>query len=268
MPTIDDAACVSVGTVPFAVTSEIGSCSAIEWTFERATPLIPVLVGFGNRWNVFSGRRPSRSKTEPRSTKKESARWSGEHLPASGQVLDRRDREIRLVRRVRRRALPDVDRRRRRVAHERVLPVAVDAPQREELLHVLVGVVRGADRTGVVEERVRVLHDGAEPQRVRDVVLDVTVVVDVDLVADVVSELGEVRAAVRLLEPDVARDDVELRRVVRVAERLKVRVVRHRVRTDERRLPVTGRACGPRAPNKDPGRHYHCRRHRDEHSSA
>src|SRR5262249_56363734 len=64
-----------------------------------------------------------------------------------------------------------------------------------ELAGVPVRTVQRGDRPGVVEERVRVPQPIVEGEPVGDVRLAVTVVVDVDLVADVLAELVEVRAA-------------------------------------------------------------------------
>jgi len=57
---------------------------AIEWTFFEARLFIPAPFASGMRWWLLSGRRPARSKTEPRSTKKPSARWPANTVSPSG----------------------------------------------------------------------------------------------------------------------------------------------------------------------------------------
>ena len=126
----------------------------------------------------------------------------------------------------------------------------LDHPHRVRLLDVLVGVGLRVDRERVVEEGVRVHDRRAEAELERDVVLHVTVVVDVDLVLHVVAEPDEVRAAGRMLEPDVVGDDVDLRRIVGVTEHVEVRVVRRRVLADQRGLTVRGRTGGSRSPRR------------------
>jgi hypothetical protein len=64
-------------------------------------------------------------------------------------------------------------------------------------LTVPVGAVQRLDRPGVVQERLRVAHRGAEPELERDIRVAIPVVVDVDLVLHVVAELVEVRASRR-----------------------------------------------------------------------
>jgi hypothetical protein len=89
----------------------------------------------------------------------------------------------------------DVARRARLVLGELGAPATtVDPGHRVELPAVEVGRVDVQDGTGVVQEGVLVAHLGFEPELVGDVRLTVAVVVDVDLVEHVVTELEEVRA--------------------------------------------------------------------------
>jgi hypothetical protein len=59
-----------------------------------------------------------------------------------------------------------------------------------------------------------------------------------DLVADVVAELEEVRASERRLERDVVRDDRDGSRIVRTHERVRIGVVGDGVLADCRRLAM------------------------------
>ena len=76
------------------------------------------------------------------------------------------------------------------------MPLA-DSRDRERLDAVPVRTGQGCDRPGVVEEGMGVVDGRAELELVRDVVVVVAVVVDVDLVQDVVAEFVEVGAAGR-----------------------------------------------------------------------
>ena len=111
------------------------------------------------------------------------------------------------------------------------------------LRSVPVRVAQRRDRPGVVEERVRVPRRGREPELVADVVLAVSVVVDLDLVEHGVVEAREVRPAGRSFERDVVGNDVDLARVVRIHERVQVGVVSPWVLADQWRLRVTRGAC-------------------------
>ena len=85
--------------------------------------------------------------------------------------------------------------------------------------------VRGADVLG-------------EEEAVGDVLDAVAVVVDVDLVTDLLAEVPEVRPAGGLLHGDPVGDDDHVVRVVGVAERVQVRVVRDGVVGNLRRLSM------------------------------
>ena len=118
---------------------------------------------------------------------------------------------------------------------------AVALLDRVRVVHVLVGVVGGGHGSRVLQERAPVAHVAGELDAV-DVVLErVAVGVDVELVADVLAEVREVRAARRLLERDPVGDEDEAGRVGRVAEEVDVRVVGDRIVGDAGRLAVTGR---------------------------
>ena len=190
------------------------------------------------RWAAWNGRSVPRSKIDPRSTKKPSARWPAEHGLSGGEHPDRRLRQRRVVGR---RSRPDVARGSRDGGADR--PVPGPSPRVEGhlgdvvgLLPVPVGAVERGDRAGVVEERVRVRDDGLEPELVDDVRPAVAVVVDLDLVEHVVTELVEVRAAGRRLRREVVRDQGD--GVSRRAEGVGVRVVGHRVLRDRRGFAV------------------------------
>ena len=77
-----------VGTLPFLVSDAIGSCSAMACTLLVAR-LFDAVRGrrSGATWALLIGRRPSRSNTEPRSTKNGSLRWPANTLPPPGSDL-------------------------------------------------------------------------------------------------------------------------------------------------------------------------------------
>jgi len=181
--------------------------------------------------------RPKRAEIEDRAEVDVEAliALSSEDLAFTGQRLDRRVCERGVSGRG---ARADAHRWRDQIGAEDGLRSAIAAlghtRHRVELPHVPRWARQRRDRTGVVEERVRVAKDGAEAELVRDVLDRVTVVVDLDLVENVVAELKEVRAAGRLLQRNVVRDDRHFRRVVRIDERVQVGVVRDRVLGDLR----------------------------------
>ena len=107
--------------------------------------------------------------------------------------------------------------------------VVHELADRVELAAVPVRAVQRGDRPGVVEEGVRVPQPAGEGEPVGDVGYAVTVVVDVDLVADVVAELVEVRAAGRCLERDVVGDQRDGVGPVGAHERIEVGAVGDRV---------------------------------------
>ena len=161
-----------------------------------------------------------------------------EHLGAVRECVDAGVAE-RLV--VRRRAQPDVHRRRCQVDAEDVATPAIDPRDRVGLAHVEVRIVERRDRTGVVQECRLVLNARLEPELVHDVVLRIAVVVDVDAIEHVVAELVEVRSAAGRFEGNPVRDQRHRVRGIRAHEGIRVRVVRQRVRRDERRFTVTRR---------------------------
>ena len=129
-------------------------------------------------------------------------------------------------------------------------------------------VRRRVDRPGVVEEGVRIRHLRLESEVVRDVFAPVAVVVDVQGVENGRIEPVVVRAARRILERDVVRDDRDGVRVVRAHERVDVRVVGSRIVRDQRSFPVA-RGLRPRWPDRaDERRSDHsgrdCRAEREE----
>ena len=166
----------------------------------------------------------------------------GEDLDAARQACDRGPREVVVVRS---RAGPDVVGRGRDVRSEHLalplrLAVRPEVDERDAvgLRPVPARIGERADRTGVVEERVRVPRRGVEPELVGDVWLAVPAVVDLELVEDGVVEAVEVRPAGRTFERDVVRNHRDRVRVVRADERVQVGVVRPRVLADQRRLCV------------------------------
>ena len=161
-----------------------------------------------------------------------------EHFRAVRQCVDAGVAE-RLV--VRCRAQPDVHRRRGQVDAEDVAAPAIDPRDRVGLAHVEIRIVERGDRTGVVQERRLVLNARLEPELVHDVVLGVAVVVHVDAIEHVVAELVEVRSAAGRFERNPVGDQRHRVRHVRTHEGIRVRVVRQRVRRDERRFTVTRR---------------------------
>ena len=161
---------------------------------------------------------------------------SGEDLHAVGQRMDRGVRERGVVRS---RPWADAHRRAREVRAEHAALALVvivlvvmthqDARHGIRLPKIPRRAVQRGDRPGVVQERGRVGDRRLESELVHDVGASVAVVVDLDLVQDVVAELEEVRAAGRLLEWDVVRDERHLRWVDGVDERVDVGVVGYRV---------------------------------------
>ena len=170
---------------------------------------------------------------------------AGVDLAAARERPDRRAHQGAVVRR---RARADRDGRGRDVLGERrpraaaddAAAALVDAGDAVELRPVPVRVRERVDRARVVEERVRVPGLGAEAELVADVLVAVAGVVDLQLVEDVVAEAVEVRAARRLLERDVVREDRDRVRLVRAHERVDVGVVGDRILRDQRRLSVAG----------------------------
>ena len=142
------------------------------------------------------GPQPEQVEDDPRSTKNGSSRWPANTLEPSGSVWTAAAASAVVVRAssAGRSFTGGVG---RSAAEHRAARRAVVARHRVDLADVKFGIVERRDRAGVVEERVRVLDLGPEPELVDDVVDGVAVVVDVDLVEDVVAELVEVRAAGR-----------------------------------------------------------------------
>ena len=97
---------------------------------------------------------------------------------------------------------------------------------------------QAGDLARVVQERVRVLDVGLEPELVDDVRIGVHVVVDHELIQHVVAELVEVRAAGRSLERDVVHDQGDGVRLVRADEGVRIGVVGDRILRDRRRLAM------------------------------
>ena len=79
-----------------------------------------------------------------------------------------------------------------------------------------------------------------------DVALAITDVVDVDLVADVIAEAVEVRAARGILERHVVGDQHHVVRVVGRLKGIEVGVVGERVLRDQRSFPMARGAGGQR----------------------
>lgn len=110
-----------------------------------------------------------------------------------------------------------------------------------DLAEVQVRVVQRGDLAGVVEELVRVIAvAAAEAPAVGDIGDTVTAVVDLDVVAQVVAERVEVRAAVGLLHRNPVRHHGDGVGLVGAGERVHVGVVRPRVPGDQGRLTVAG----------------------------
>jgi hypothetical protein len=90
-----------------------------------------------------------------------------------------------------------------------------------------------------------------------DLFFDVTVVVDVDLVEDIIPELVEVRSGGRIFETDEVGHDVDHVRVLDVSEQVDVGVVRHGVLADQRGLSMAG-GLGRRRCQHAPSGEDHC----------
>ena len=176
------------------------------------------------------------------------AALAGEHATAARQRLDGRVRETDVVRR---RQRPDVARRARHPIEELRAATGADVVQRRvvvsdpidarhgiELLAVPARAVQRGDRADVVEERAADADLGLEPELVRDVGVAVAVVVDVDLVQHVITELVEVRAAGRTLQRHVVGNQRDRVGCVGTDERVQVGAVGDRVLRDLGRLAV------------------------------
>src|SRR5204863_2307735 len=182
----------------------------------------------------------------------------GEDPLAGLQAVNRRPRELRIVRRGPR---PDVAGRRRQVAAQDPRPtvLVVYPDDLVELPAIPARAVEARDLAGVVEERLRVPKPRLEPEPVLDLRLAIAVVVDVDGVANVVAELEEIRPTGRILERHIVGDDRDRVRLVRADERVTVRVVGDRIAADLWRFPLRGhrvlapllpcRPTRPRAPH-------------------
>src|SRR3954470_9276253 len=86
-PTTEAFESTTVGTTWLRVTLAIGSWRTMLWTFLPASPSRPASVLPFTVCAVLSGRRPSRSKTDPRSTKNGSFREPAKTFPPPGSVL-------------------------------------------------------------------------------------------------------------------------------------------------------------------------------------
>jgi hypothetical protein len=128
---------------------------------------------------------------------------TGEDPAATTDLVDRLLGEGGVVGRA---ALAHVDRRAGQVLGEHSGAAVLDPGHGVELRPVPRGVGDRLDRPGVVEERLLVAHPRPELEAVGDVGTGAALVVDVDLVADVVTELVEVRTAVGLLQRDEVGD--------------------------------------------------------------
>ena len=122
-------------------------------------------------------------------------------------------------------------------------------PDAVRLRHVPVGIREAVDRPGVIEEGIRIANLSPEAELIRQVVLCVAVVVDMDLITDVIVEAIEVRPARRLLERYVVGDDRDRIRLIRAHEGINIRIVGSWIAADERRLAVT-RRVGRRHPKR------------------
>ena len=177
-----------------------------------------------------------------------------EGLDPAGQLLDGGAHERAVVRV---RARPDVDRGGLQIATEDRGLVLGDPGDLVRLRPVEVRVVERRDRSGVVQERVAVSSLGLELEPIGHVLAAVAVVVHLHLVAHVVGELVEVRAAGGLFEGDVVGDERHGVGPIGTHERVHVRVVRGRVLADDGRLAMARRHAvfGARAAHERSGEH-------------
>jgi hypothetical protein len=139
---------------------------------------------------------------------------------------------------VRRRARTDVAGRAREPFAHDLLASPVLPDDGVELAFVPVRVGQRTDPPRVVQERVGIADLRLEDKLICDIGKSVTVVVDVDRIKHVVSELKEVRAARRHLGRKVVGDDRDRIRLVRTDKRVCVSVVSHGVLADLWRLSV------------------------------
>ena len=196
-------------------------------------------------------KRPQVGEVEDRAQIGEEAvvALTGEHRDAA---LDRVDRLRHQRGIVRRRARPDVARRRSQVATDHLgnrLRVGPAGPVGDLLLALqqrdrigLTAVERGIpdrrDRAGVVQERLAVDDVVGEVELIGDVRHAGAVVADVDEVADVGPELIEVGSGRGRLERNVIRDDRHRVRAIGTDERVRVGVVGDRILADLRRFAM------------------------------
>ena len=160
----------------------------------------------------------------------------GKHLDAAGSVVEGLcfERGIVLGR-----LLADVDRGARLVGHQhRNRAVGGRLRYRIVLLAVPVGVAHAADRTGVVQEGVRVADLHLARQGVRIVGRGVAVVVHIDVVEDTVIPLIVVRTTLRPLQRNPAGQQDESILIGRRQKRIRVGVVGVRVFRDQGRLAM------------------------------
>ena len=227
----------SVGFLPSRVRSVFGTWIAMVCTLRPWSPLTPAAAAERDEVQVLE--RTQRAEVEDRCRgRRRSRRPAGRRRPSRppGSACIACAGEVRVVRGA---ADADVDRRARRGPCRGPRAAAPGDPGDRVGLRTVAGRVADVgDRPGVVEERVRVADLGGEPELVGHVGLGVAAVADVDLVEDVVAELEEVRAALRVLQRDEVGDEGDRRRTVRADERVDVGVVGDGVLGDLRRLAV------------------------------
>jgi hypothetical protein len=160
---------------------------------------------------------------------------AGEDLSATGERVDRRRRQCRVVRGGQR---PDVARRARQVGAENLRLAVGHASHAEELAAVPARGGQGRDRPGVVQEGVGVGDLARESELVGDLGLAVPVVVDVDRIQHITAELVEVGPSVRTLQRQVVGDDGHRVGIVGTHERVQVGAVGNRILGDLRCFTV------------------------------
>src|SRR5689334_3072713 len=107
-----------------------------------------------------------------------------------------------------------------------------DTPDRIVLRPVPVRGVQACDRTSVIQESFWIPSHSVELEVVADVVSTSARIVDVDLVAYVIAEAGEVRPVGWLFESDVVGDDCDRVRLVGADKSVQVSIIGSRVLAD------------------------------------
>src|SRR5437899_693855 len=110
-----------------------------------------------------------------------------------------------------------------------MLAVLINPGHRIELSLIPIRIIQEGDRSGIVQEGVRIAHVRLETELVGDVLDRISVIVDFDLIEDIIAELIEVWPAIRSLQGNVVGDQGDGVWLVRADKRVDISIISYRV---------------------------------------